>query len=577
MADQTGGGIFEAILTQLLPGPNVPAGPSQDQAAAQLSALVSKESASAAGAINATAASHEIPAIGNTKFASSPLNSRSTIGAQPPDWQTALSIALAKRMQSGAKDGSAIASSPAGFAALMQGLPVQPGAQSPPENTGASSAASFAAMSSGHGNPSVRAARSTTVDLEGTALSRADIVAALQSLAAQQSAPVSAGPQAATASSSNNASLKPASSGPVSLLQVLKAAQAETLKSTTTAPGQVGASTKANSNSATNSQSSAQATTSNGFNAAQDTTNTSVALAAQFAKSSLGALGAAAASSDAAHAQFAQATHNALHEAPNAPVTEAQALPLHFALGSGNGNGGTNGQSGGQPGSHTATSSNSNASANNNTGTNAQVGNAGQPSAQPVHAAAQAAPLSSAQNTAAAPQPSLAAAAMPQLLPMHTTTASLQIGPASQGGSQGPAVDIPAVAVNIATQFQSGARQFDIRLDPPELGRVDVRLTVDAAGKAQAHLAVDKPQTLEMLQRDSGSLARALRDSGVQLNNNGLQFSLKGQSRQSDTPSRSPSRTRALSVSAALSASQAAAGLSSYIFSGSRSGVDIRV
>ncbi len=113
-------------------------------------------------------------------------------------------------------------------------------------------------------------------------------------------------------------------------------------------------------------------------------------------------------------------------------------------------------------------------------------------------------------------------------------------------------------------------------MDPPELGRVDVRLTVDSTGKAQAHLAVDKPQTLELLQRDSGTLARALKDSGVQLNNNGLQFSLKGQDRQGSGSQRSQSRGRSLSVTAAVSAASGdSASLSS--FSTSASGVDIRV
>ena len=90
-----------------------------------------------------------------------------------------------------------------------------------------------------------------------------------------------------------------------------------------------------------------------------------------------------------------------------------------------------------------------------------------------------------------------------------------------------------------------------------------MRLTVDAAGKAQAHLAVDKPQTLELLQKDSGNLARALKDSGVQLSNNGLQFSLKGQGRNGDGSRGSPSRGRSLSVTAVASTAPATAATSS--------------
>ena len=101
------------------------------------------------------------------------------------------------------------------------------------------------------------------------------------------------------------------------------------------------------------------------------------------------------------------------------------------------------------------------------------------------------------------------AATTPAQAPAQPVAANLQVGPATQTAN--PTPDIHSLAVNIATQSQAGAKQFDIRIDPPELGRVDVRLTVDAAGKAQAHLAVDKPQTLELLQKDSGNLARALR------------------------------------------------------------------
>jgi len=91
---------------------------------------------------------------------------------------------------------------------------------------------------------------------------------------------------------------------------------------------------------------------------------------------------------------------------------------------------------------------------------------------------------------------------------------------------------MPALAVQIAVKSQSGARQFDIRLDPPELGRVDVRLSIDATGKASAHLSADQPQTLDMLQKDSTSLTRALREAGLDVSQDGLNFSLRHQGQQ---------------------------------------------
>jgi chemotaxis protein MotD len=90
--------------------------------------------------------------------------------------------------------------------------------------------------------------------------------------------------------------------------------------------------------------------------------------------------------------------------------------------------------------------------------------------------------------------------------------------------------NMPALAVEIAAKSQSGAKQFDIRLDPPELGRVEIRLSIDAAGKASAHLSADQPQTLDLLQKDAASLTRALREAGLNVSQDGLNFSLRQQS-----------------------------------------------
>ncbi|HKU54327.1 MAG TPA: flagellar hook-length control protein FliK [Rhizomicrobium sp.] len=92
------------------------------------------------------------------------------------------------------------------------------------------------------------------------------------------------------------------------------------------------------------------------------------------------------------------------------------------------------------------------------------------------------------------------------------------------------APNLPALAVEIAAKSQSGAKQFDIRLDPPELGRVDVRLSIDATGKASAHLSADQPQTLSLLQKDAPILTRALREAGLDVSQDGLNFSLRHQS-----------------------------------------------
>jgi flagellar hook-length control protein FliK len=113
-----------------------------------------------------------------------------------------------------------------------------------------------------------------------------------------------------------------------------------------------------------------------------------------------------------------------------------------------------------------------------------------------------------------------------------------------------PAPNLPALAVEIAAKSQSGSKQFDIRLDPPELGRVEVRLSIDATGKASAHLSADQPQTLSLLQKDAPTLTRALRDAGLDVSQDGLNFSLRQQSDNNQSAGNGNRRSRSFSLSA---------------------------
>lgn len=155
-------------------------------------------------------------------------------------------------------------------------------------------------------------------------------------------------------------------------------------------------------------------------------------------------------------------------------------------------------------------------------------------------------------------------------------TASLQVAPQTAQMAAQP--DVTALALQIAAKYDDGNKQFDIRLDPKELGRVEVKLTIDDQGRAQAHLAVEKPQTLDMLQNDRSNLERALKDSGVALSQNGLNFSLKGQERQQgdNTPS-FRGRSRSLAVTAAIENASAATTASTNSFAAGDARLDIRV
>nr|WP_246700320.1 flagellar hook-length control protein FliK [Rhodopseudomonas sp. WA056] len=140
-------------------------------------------------------------------------------------------------------------------------------------------------------------------------------------------------------------------------------------------------------------------------------------------------------------------------------------------------------------------------------------------------------------------------------------------------------VPVDSLAVEIAARARGGATRFDIRLDPAELGRIDVRIDVDRHGQVTSHLTVEKPETLQMLRQDQTQLQRALDDAGLKTGNGGLQFSLRdqsssGQQGQQQDGGRQPQR---LVVSQDDTPPAAVAGRGYGRMLGASGGVDIRI
>jgi flagellar hook-length control protein FliK len=107
-----------------------------------------------------------------------------------------------------------------------------------------------------------------------------------------------------------------------------------------------------------------------------------------------------------------------------------------------------------------------------------------------------------------------------------------QASPAAQLRATGYTSPTQSVAIQIAAKAQNGVQQFDIRLNPPELGRVDVRLEFTKDGQVTTHLIVERPETLDMLSKDARQLERALSEAGVDIEQDGLTFSLQDQQSQ---------------------------------------------
>ena len=105
-----------------------------------------------------------------------------------------------------------------------------------------------------------------------------------------------------------------------------------------------------------------------------------------------------------------------------------------------------------------------------------------------------------------------------------------------------PPIPLGAVPMTIGLKSLQGSSRFEIRLDPVDLGRIDVKLDIDKDGGAvSASLVVDRPATLALLQRDAGALQQALTQAGFDASS-GINLSLRdgnasgGQNQGGGTP-----------------------------------------
>ncbi len=86
---------------------------------------------------------------------------------------------------------------------------------------------------------------------------------------------------------------------------------------------------------------------------------------------------------------------------------------------------------------------------------------------------------------------------------------------------------MPVVAMRVTTK-ENGARTLEVRLDPAELGKIDVKLETAEDGRIRAVFQAENPAAFELLKREGTALENALRDVGVNLADNALSFSLSG-------------------------------------------------
>lgn len=82
------------------------------------------------------------------------------------------------------------------------------------------------------------------------------------------------------------------------------------------------------------------------------------------------------------------------------------------------------------------------------------------------------------------------------------------------------------VAVHLQRAVREGTNKFSIQLSPAELGNIHVKLEIDEEKRVTAAVTVERPSTLELLQRDIKGLERALHNAGLNMEGGDLSFSL---------------------------------------------------
>lgn len=115
--------------------------------------------------------------------------------------------------------------------------------------------------------------------------------------------------------------------------------------------------------------------------------------------------------------------------------------------------------------------------------------------------------------------------------------------------SQRAAAPHMQLAQHIVRRFDGGSTTLEVRLDPVELGRIDVRIEVGRDRRVGVAIAAENPATLTEIARSSRDLERILEAAGLDVSGGGLTFSL-AQEQNSHQSSGQDGAARAHEISA---------------------------
>lgn len=85
------------------------------------------------------------------------------------------------------------------------------------------------------------------------------------------------------------------------------------------------------------------------------------------------------------------------------------------------------------------------------------------------------------------------------------------------------------ITAQMKRSLATGEDRVSVKLNPAELGRVEIKMDVNQEGKFKAAITVEKPETLELLKQDSRQLVQLLQDAGMNADSSNLSFNLQSQ------------------------------------------------
>jgi len=118
------------------------------------------------------------------------------------------------------------------------------------------------------------------------------------------------------------------------------------------------------------------------------------------------------------------------------------------------------------------------------------------------------------------------------------------------------------IGVEITRAVANRIDHMVVRMDPPELGQVRIDLSFGNDGQLSARIAVERMETLEILQRDAHTLERSLHDAGLRADAGGLSFSLRREPGQGERDGAAPAQAPSEDPGGATAQSEADAGAS---------------